>query len=202
MAVTYEGVYPGKERNPGHIERLNTTEKVREPFEIEHRPDHAEVGSRLDFVFKPAKLFIRVKGIGIKADADQEVGLRAKWIPVHVEPAVQIAQNIYQPDRVHIENRRCRRERCKLWRIARHRPDVPDTQSECAQQVGLKAEHVAAPATEVQQSFDSCLLLHYDCERLRAHSCGGAGAVRDVNGIDSVALRVLSAFHLARRVAT
>src|SRR5205807_9851041 len=105
-------------------------------------------------------------------------------------PAIQVMDNVDQANGVHVKDRGRIRIVAKLGRVSGDADEIVKPSAVGAQQFGLHAEHIAIAAGEVENGFYSHLLLHQNAKRQIAHAGGGAGAVRNVDGINAGGFQV------------
>ncbi len=117
-------------------------------------------------------------------------------LPPMIESAIQIADDVDQPDGIHIEDRGGVGIVAHLRRIAGNADQIANADGAGAQQVRLDAQHVAVATGVVQDGLDADLLLHQKTERLVAHARRGARAVGNIDAVHADRLQEARAFDL------
>ena len=100
---------------------------------------------------------------GVYADADGESRRGADLIASRIEPTVQIAHEVREPDGVDVEHGGRARIWTHLRRVAGDDEQVPNAHRCRAEQVAEHAQEVAVATGIVRDRFDADLLLDREC---------------------------------------
>ena len=85
---------------------LDVLQEILQQVEIENRLRHHIFGASFDFVLKTTDLFIEVGQARVSAHANHESRAFADRVSTQIQAAIQVVDNVYQPDGVDIEHRR------------------------------------------------------------------------------------------------
>src|SRR5579862_9692718 len=106
---------------------------------------------------------------------------------------VQIVRNIREPDSIDVEYGGRVGISAHARRIAGDADQILDADRIRAQEFALNAQNISIAATEMEDSFDFCLLLNKLASDLSAHAGAGARTIRDIDAIDTGGLAKLRA---------
>jgi len=157
-----------------------------------HRLRDRELSASLDLEFKRriSSSILGTPGFAPIPMAKARTG--SDRVAANIEPAIEIVNNVYQADRVHVEDRGCVGIAAHFRRVAGNANQVSDSDCGRAQQVGLNAQHIAVPAGVMQDGFDSGLLLQKQRQGLVTHTGGGARAIRNIDCVHATDFRNLA----------
>src|SRR3712207_5624496 len=157
--------------------------------DLEDRLGPERVGASLDLAPELLYLALEVLRGRVERCPDKEAGRLPDGVAGQVLASVHTREDVYEADRVGVEDARGLGVVPDLGRVARHGEDVPDAEGGGAEQVGLQAYEVPVASLDVGDGLDSGLVLHDPGRDHRVHAQAGAGPVRDVYGVHAALLQ-------------
>ena len=132
VAQRYERPDPGDNRD-AHV--LDSTEELLQLLHVEDGLSDGILGTGLNLPLEPLEFLRGIDRRWIHSDSNSESGRLADRIATRVKAAIQVADEIGQPDRIDIEDRRRVRIRPHLGRIPGDHHQVAQPGKMRAQQV-------------------------------------------------------------------
>ena len=102
---------------------------------VKDRLGDGEVGPRFHFVGKAAQFFVRINGVRVGLHSDQKSGLGAQGVAASIESAIEVVQQVDEPDGVHIHDCRRGRKGTEGWPVAGDGQNISQAQGISAEQV-------------------------------------------------------------------
>ncbi len=183
---------PRHDRNASVLDRR---EKLLELFDVEHWLGDRVFGARFHFPLEPLELLRGVQRRGIHPNADRELRRLADRVPAGIEPAIQLAHEIGETDRIDVEHRGRVRVRPHLWWITGDEQQIAETNGRRAQKVAQHTKEIPVAAAVVDDRLDPDLLLDQDAGEERTHS---ALRARAIGHVDRVHPRIAQRNHIAQ----
>ncbi|MBA7700985.1 hypothetical protein ES703_109711 [subsurface metagenome] len=162
---------------------LHTLQEPAQELVIIDRLGHDVFGTVLDFPFQAVHFAFRVLGRRVRAYSDNESGLAFHGAPAHIQPLVQVSQQRYQADGVHVEDTGGRWVIAHQGRIAGYRQDVAKPVSVGPQHIGLEPEKIPVPAGSVKDGLNPHFPLEDKPYGLGVDPGGSPRAVGDVDHV-------------------
>src|SRR5688572_41251 len=183
------GVTQGDERpdsgddwNPRMVDRAKKSFQL---LHIEHRLRNRVLRTRFDLPLEPFELVRRIERGRIHADTNREPRWLTDGVAAGIEPAIELADEVGETDRVDIEYRRRIRVRTHLRRVAGDEEYVAESHRRRPEQIAKHAEEIAVAAAVVGDRLDADLLLDEKTCKQRSHATLGARSVRHVHRINA-----------------
>jgi len=182
VARRYQRPDSGHNRN---ARVFNRGQKTLQLLHIKHGLRDRVLRTSLHLELKSPELMRRVNGRRIYPNANRKARRRTNRIATRIEPAIQVAHEIGETNRIDVKHRSGIGVRPHLGRITRNEQHVAQTQRARAEQVAQHAKQIAVSAAIMRDTFNAHALLNHERCGDRPHAALRARTVGHIDRIYS-----------------
>src|SRR5918997_1551000 len=187
LASAPQGHQAEEDADPRIVDLLQRT--LQGP-DLEDRLCPEGVRPGLDLAPQPLHLGAQILGRRVEGGPDEEAGRLAYRVSSQVLARVHAREDVYEADRVRVEDGGGLGVVPDLGRVPGYGEDVLYPEGRGPEEVSLQPDDVPITARDVGDDLDSGLVLHDPGRRDGVHPEAGARPVRDVYGIHPAALEM------------